>query len=90
MSFQGFEPPTSSQNVRYEHLHTENDRTEKSLRGKKHVSFKRGKKLEMEDDKVLFERKEMEIVQPTCCKRPVKTNPLKASLGIYCPFCGVK
>lgn len=27
MSFQGFEPPTSSQNVRQEHLHTENDRT---------------------------------------------------------------
>lgn len=66
------------------------DGLEKSYRGNKHISFKRGKKLGMEDDKILFEREEMEIVQPTCCKRPVKTNPLEASLGIYCPFCGVK
>lgn len=66
------------------------DGLEKSCRGNKHISFKRGKKLEMEDDKVLFEREEMEIVQPTCCRRSVKTNPLEASLGIYCPFCGVK
>lgn len=66
------------------------DGLEKSFRGNRHISFKHGKKLGMEDDKVLFERKEMEIVQPTCCKKPVKTNPLEASFGIYCPFCGVK
>ncbi len=66
------------------------DRLGKSFRANKHISFKRSQKLEMEDDKVLFEREEMEIIQPTCCKRPVKTKPLEASLGIYCPFCGVK
>lgn len=66
------------------------DGLEKSFRRNKHISFKPGKKLGMEDDKVLFEREEMEIVQPTCCKRPVKTKSLEASLGIYCPFCGVK
>lgn len=63
---------------------------EKSFRGSKHIVFKRGKKLGMEDDKVLFEQEEMEILKPNCCKRLVKTNSLEASLGIYCPFCGVK
>ena len=29
MNFQGFEPPTLSQNVHYEHLPIENDRTER-------------------------------------------------------------
>jgi hypothetical protein len=81
---------TIAQNYMNSRVNEFMDGLEKSLRGNKHISFERGKKLGMEDDKVLFEREEMEIIQPTCCKRPVKTKPLEASLGIYCPFCGVK
>lgn len=62
---------------------------EKSFRGNKHISFKAGKKLKMEDNKVLFEKEEMDMITPSCCKRPVKTKLLESG-AVYCPFCGVK
>lgn len=63
---------------------------EKSLKHSKHVSFKAGKKIKEEDEQVLFEREEMETLEPSCCATQVKVRSSAAIVGIYCPFCGVK
>lgn len=63
---------------------------EKKFKGKQHISFKAGKSLEMENDKILFEREELEVTNLDCCQFTVKTRPLSKETGIYCPCCGVR
>jgi uncharacterized Zn-finger protein len=52
--------------------------------------FKRGASLPQEDQKVLFEKEEMELFDLKCCDKKIKANDSIAVSGIYCPFCGVK
>jgi uncharacterized Zn-finger protein len=66
------------------------DALEHSFKGSKHLKFKRGKPLPMQDDKILFEKEEMAAIDLNCCTKVVKVNDLSAATGIYCPFCGVK
>jgi hypothetical protein len=63
---------------------------EKSFKGKKHISFKAGKPLKMENDNILFEREELEVTNLECCQFTVKTRALTKETGIYCPCCGVR
>ena len=63
---------------------------EKSSKGKKHISFKAGKPLKMEDDKVLFEKEELELTTLNCCQLDIKTSSIVKELGVYCPCCGVR
>lgn len=60
---------------------------ERNTRNNKYVTFKVNKKLDMEDEKTLFEIEDaMELVNLKCCNKNVKTRCLE----IYCPYCGVK
>jgi uncharacterized Zn-finger protein len=61
---------------------------EKKFKSSKHISVKAGKPLEMENDKVLFEREELELTQLECCQSTVKVSALAKQVGVYCPFCG--
>jgi hypothetical protein len=63
---------------------------EKSMRSNKYISFKAGNKIKMDDEKHLFEKEEMEITAPTCCRQQIKVDLLNLNIGVYCPFCGVQ
>jgi len=63
---------------------------ERSFQGNKHIKFKAGKPLRMEDDKTLFEQEELEITNLQCCRITVKSRPLNKVIGVYCPCCGIR
>ncbi|MBD1939647.1 TFIIB-type zinc ribbon-containing protein [Microcoleus sp. FACHB-68] len=63
---------------------------EKTFKGKKHISFKAGKPIKMESEKILFEHEELEVTNLDCCQFIVKTRALSKEIGIYCPCCGVR
>ena len=63
---------------------------EKSSRGNKHISFKVDQPLKMEEDKVLFEREELELITLKCCELEIKAQTISKEIGVYCPCCGVK
>jgi uncharacterized Zn-finger protein len=56
----------------------------------KFFEFKRVEPISQEDDKVLFEKEEMEMFDLKCCTKKIKANDSIGIAGIYCPFCGVK
>jgi uncharacterized Zn-finger protein len=64
---------------------------ENIFKGSKNITFKPGSPLEMESDKILFDKNEelMQIVLD-CCKRSAKVKMMDDKIGIYCPYCGVK
>jgi uncharacterized Zn-finger protein len=62
----------------------------RQFKRKKHISFKAGNPLKMENDRILFEREELEKTKLECCQLTVKTRPLSKEIGIYCPCCGVR
>jgi hypothetical protein len=63
---------------------------ERRFKGKKYISFKAGKPLETEKERILFEREELETTKLECCQLTVKTRPLSQAIGIYCPCCGIR
>ena len=63
---------------------------EQNFKSNKHITFKAGKPLEMESDKPLFEREELEATDLACCRIMVKATPLNKEIGIYCPCCGIR
>ncbi|VEP16116.1 conserved hypothetical protein [Hyella patelloides LEGE 07179] len=63
---------------------------EQSSRGNKNISFKAGKPLEMEGDKVLFEKEQLELITLKCCELETKAKSIVKEIGVYCPCCGVK
>jgi hypothetical protein len=62
---------------------------ERSLRGSKHIKFKRGRPLQAEPEKVLIEDSNFELVRTRCCHKHAKVRLLDKILGVYCPYCGL-
>lgn len=63
---------------------------ENSSKGNKYISFKAGQPFKMEEDKVLFEKEELEKITLNCCNFETKAKLIIKEIGVYCPCCGVK
>jgi len=62
----------------------------KSLRKSKNIKFKAGKPITTRAPQSLFEQKDYDVVEFTCCSKLVKLSTFsKVGIGSYCPYCGV-
>lgn len=62
---------------------------ERSTRGNKHVTFKRGKSLPVEQPRSLYENDDLEKIEFLCCGRKAKLSILSKTIKPFCPYCGV-
>ncbi len=63
---------------------------EKSFKGNKFMKVKAGKKLKMDEPRLLAENDDLEDYSFECCAKKGKVTTLaKASVSPYCPYCGV-
>ena|SRR5699024_10498545 len=63
---------------------------EKTFRGNKSLSFKRGKKLRAKPLKPMYEQDDLDQIKFSCCEKQAKLNTLLISTkNPYCPYCGV-
>lgn len=59
---------------------------ERSFKGSKGMTFKKGKDLKMNEPKTIIEAEDMNLYKLNCCDREIKAVLIDDN--IYCPFCG--
>ncbi|MEC1759901.1 hypothetical protein [Schinkia azotoformans] len=62
---------------------------EKTARKNKHITFKRGKPLPINQPRSLFENDDLEQIEFLCCNKKAKLSLLSKTIKPFCPYCGV-
>ena len=79
---------TLAENMAIDMINKSFDDIEKSIRGSKNISFKKGQDLKKENPKKLIALNNLHEYEMKCCDKHIKV--ISENMGVFCPFCGVK
>lgn len=79
---------TLANNVAIDMINKSLDDIQKSFKGSKNVSFKKGRDLKKENPEKLIALNDLSEYDMKCCDKHIKV--LSEHMGVFCPFCGMK